>query len=309
MRASRSWAPAKRSTRAVFARFAARLSYVQGDFGDAGHLRARRPGHRRRTAAGVLPRDPAVPVRHGDQGPVRGRADRATPASWSRSRSAMTSRRPAHWPPTSTSTSTSPSSTASITSWARWAWRSSSTCASPTRCSSRSGTATTSRRVQITMAESFGVEDRGHFYDRGGGAARRGRQPPDAAGGDGRDGGAGRRRRRNAQGREVRRLPLDAGRRPRALRARAVRRLSRHRRRRRRDSTTETYAALRLEIDNWRWAGVPFFIRTGKRLPVTQTELRLVFQRPPRWASCSARAARRSRASWWSSSTRRPACG
>jgi glucose-6-phosphate 1-dehydrogenase len=47
-------------------------------------------------------------------------------------------------------------------------------------------------------------------------------------------------------------------------------------------STTETYAALRLEIENWRWAGVPFFIRTGKRLPVTQTELRLVFKHPPR---------------------------
>ena len=48
------------------------------------------------------------------------------------------------------------------------------------------------------------------------------------------------------------------------------------------DSTTETYAALRLEIDNWRWSGVPFFIRTGKRLPVTQTEVRLVFKHPPR---------------------------
>jgi glucose-6-phosphate 1-dehydrogenase len=48
------------------------------------------------------------------------------------------------------------------------------------------------------------------------------------------------------------------------------------------DSTTETYAALRLEIENWRWSGVPFFIRTGKRLPATQTELRLVFKRPPR---------------------------
>jgi glucose-6-phosphate 1-dehydrogenase len=47
------------------------------------------------------------------------------------------------------------------------------------------------------------------------------------------------------------------------------------------DSTTETYAALRLEFDNWRWAGVPFFIRTGKRLPITQTELRVVFRRPP----------------------------
>jgi glucose-6-phosphate 1-dehydrogenase len=48
------------------------------------------------------------------------------------------------------------------------------------------------------------------------------------------------------------------------------------------DSTTETYAALRLEIDNWRWSGVPFFIRTGKLMPTTQTELRLIFKRPPR---------------------------
>ena len=48
------------------------------------------------------------------------------------------------------------------------------------------------------------------------------------------------------------------------------------------DSTTETYTALRLDIDNWRWAGVPFFIRAGKRLPVTQTEVRLVFKHPPR---------------------------
>jgi glucose-6-phosphate 1-dehydrogenase len=48
------------------------------------------------------------------------------------------------------------------------------------------------------------------------------------------------------------------------------------------DSTTETYTALRLDIDNWRWSGVPFFIRTGKRLPSTQTEMRLIFRRPPR---------------------------
>jgi glucose-6-phosphate 1-dehydrogenase len=49
-----------------------------------------------------------------------------------------------------------------------------------------------------------------------------------------------------------------------------------------RNSTTETYAAMRLEIDNWRWSGVPFFIRTGKRLPVSQTEVRLIFRPPPR---------------------------
>jgi len=46
-------------------------------------------------------------------------------------------------------------------------------------------------------------------------------------------------------------------------------------------STTETYAALRLSVDNWRWSGVPFFIRTGKYMPVTRTELRLVFHEPP----------------------------
>jgi glucose-6-phosphate 1-dehydrogenase len=46
-------------------------------------------------------------------------------------------------------------------------------------------------------------------------------------------------------------------------------------------STTETYAGLRLEVDNWRWSGVPFFIRAGKSLPLSQTEVRLVFQSPP----------------------------
>jgi glucose-6-phosphate 1-dehydrogenase len=48
------------------------------------------------------------------------------------------------------------------------------------------------------------------------------------------------------------------------------------------NSRTETFAALRLDIDSWRWSGVPFFIRTGKRLPITQTELRLVFRNAPR---------------------------
>ncbi len=48
------------------------------------------------------------------------------------------------------------------------------------------------------------------------------------------------------------------------------------------DSSTETFAAMRLEIDNWRWSGVPFFIRTGKELAVEQWELRLIFKEPPR---------------------------
>jgi glucose-6-phosphate 1-dehydrogenase len=49
-------------------------------------------------------------------------------------------------------------------------------------------------------------------------------------------------------------------------------------------SQTETYAALRLEIDNWRWSGVPIFIRAGKALPERVTEIRAIFKRPPRLA-------------------------
>jgi glucose-6-phosphate 1-dehydrogenase len=48
------------------------------------------------------------------------------------------------------------------------------------------------------------------------------------------------------------------------------------------DSQTETFCAMRLEIDNWRWAGVPFFIRAGKFLPATVTEVRVLFKHPPR---------------------------
>jgi glucose-6-phosphate 1-dehydrogenase len=46
-------------------------------------------------------------------------------------------------------------------------------------------------------------------------------------------------------------------------------------------SQTETFVAMRLKVDNWRWAGVPVFIRTGKRLAKRSTEVAMVFQRPP----------------------------
>jgi glucose-6-phosphate 1-dehydrogenase len=135
--------------------------------------------------------------------------------------------------------------------------------------------------VQITMAESFGVETRGHFYDPVGalrdvvvnhlmqvvGAAAM--EAP-----NGRD----ERTLKDAICTTFRAMPE-------ADPARYVR--GQHDGYRdidgvAKDSTTETYAALALEIDNWRWTGVPFYIRTGKLLPVTQTELRLVFQRSPR---------------------------
>jgi glucose-6-phosphate 1-dehydrogenase len=47
------------------------------------------------------------------------------------------------------------------------------------------------------------------------------------------------------------------------------------------NSTVETYVAVKLEIDNWRWAGVPFYVRAGKRLPLTATEVMVEFRRPP----------------------------
>jgi glucose-6-phosphate 1-dehydrogenase len=47
------------------------------------------------------------------------------------------------------------------------------------------------------------------------------------------------------------------------------------------DSSTETYVALQLHIDTWRWSGVPFFLRTGKRLATQSTEIAIQFKRPP----------------------------
>ena len=136
--------------------------------------------------------------------------------------------------------------------------------------------------VQITMAEDFGVEDRGHFYDPVGAlrdvvvnhllqvVAATAMEAPSGGDPD------------TLQDAQLARVPLHLSPPTRPLRARPVRRLPRDRRVSPPDSTTETYAALRLDIENWRWSGVPFFIRGGKRLPVTQTEVRLVFKHSPR---------------------------
>jgi glucose-6-phosphate 1-dehydrogenase len=135
--------------------------------------------------------------------------------------------------------------------------------------------------VQITMAESFGVEDRGHFYDPVGAlrdvvvnhmmqvVAAAAMEIP--ASGDAKT-------LKNALFSVFCSMPA-------ANPAHYVR--GQYQDYQSIDgvapnSTTETYAALRLDIDNWRWSGVPFFLRTGKCLPVTQTEMRVVFKRPPR---------------------------
>ncbi len=59
------------------------------------------------------------------------------------------------------------------------------------------------------------------------------------------------------------------------------------------DSQTETYAALRLEVDNWRWAGVPFYLRTGKRLARKVTEIAVTLKPVPHLAFEAAGLARR----------------
>jgi glucose-6-phosphate 1-dehydrogenase len=141
--------------------------------------------------------------------------------------------------------------------------------------------------VQITMAEDFGVEDRGHFYDPVGAlrdvvvnhlmqvVSVTAMEPPAAADA---------KTLKDAQ-LAVFRAVADAdpahcvrGQYDGYLDIDGVAA----------DSATETYAALRLEIENWRWSGVPFFIRTGKRLPATQTEVRLVFKHPPPLAFAGA---------------------
>jgi glucose-6-phosphate 1-dehydrogenase len=135
--------------------------------------------------------------------------------------------------------------------------------------------------VQITMGESFGVEDRGHFYDPVGAlrdvvvnhlmqvvAATAMEAPAGHGAAVIKDAVAGVfRAMPDADPAQYVRGQYDGYRTIQGVAA---------------DSATETYAAMRLEIENWRWSGVPFFIRTGKCLPVTRTEVRLVFKQPPR---------------------------
>ena len=137
------------------------------------------------------------------------------------------------------------------------------------------------RSIQITMAEAFGVQDRGKFYDEAGTVrdvvqnhllqvlAHLTMEPP--------------------TGEEH-----EAVRDQKAALLKAVRPLEPAHVVRgqyngyqsiagvRSGSTTETFVAVKLLIDSWRWADVPIYIRAGKQLPVTATEVTVEFRRPPR---------------------------
>jgi glucose-6-phosphate 1-dehydrogenase len=137
------------------------------------------------------------------------------------------------------------------------------------------------RSIQITMAEDFGVQDRAAFYDATGAnrdvlqnhllqiLAHLAMDPP-----TGEESEAMRDQKASLL-KAVRPIePADvvrgqyagyrdvAGVRP--------------------GSTVETYIAVRLFIESWRWEGVPIYIRTGKNMPVTATEVSVAFRRPPR---------------------------
>jgi glucose-6-phosphate 1-dehydrogenase len=135
--------------------------------------------------------------------------------------------------------------------------------------------------VQITMAEDFGIAGRGAFYDQTGAirdvvqnhllqvVALLAMEPP---------AGYGHRDVRDEKAKVLRAMP--------PLRPQEVIR-GQYAGYTAEDgvaagSTVETYAALRAYVDTWRWAGVPFFVRAGKRLPVTATEVLARLRRPPR---------------------------
>jgi glucose-6-phosphate 1-dehydrogenase len=137
------------------------------------------------------------------------------------------------------------------------------------------------RAVQITMAENFGVQGRGRFYEEAGAIrdvvqnhllqvfACLAMDPPSGQ-------------------------QIDAVRDEKARILKAVRPLTpgdvvrgqfrgyRQEEGVAPDSQVETFAAIRLFVDTWRWADVPFYIRTGKCLPVTATEVVVEFKQPPR---------------------------
>ena len=144
--------------------------------------------------------------------------------------------------------------------------------------------------VQITVAESIGIEQRGHFYEATGALrdmvpnhlfqllAMTAMEPPISFEAD------AVRTRKVEVFRAMRPVaPVDAVRGQYAAGTVAGEKVNGYRQEANvaPDSNVETFAALRLCIDNWRWAGVPFYLRTGKRMPKRWTEIAIRFKDAP----------------------------
>jgi len=149
-------------------------------------------------------------------------------------------------------------------------------------------------QVQITVAETVGVEERGDYYDRAGALRDMvqnhllqllclvAMEPPISFDAD-----------------DIRNKKVDVLRAIRPFHPDAIHRVAVRGQYRRGtvlgrdvrgyreeakvapDSTTETFAAFTFHIDNWRWQGVPFYLRTGKRLPAKVSEINVLFHEPP----------------------------
>ena len=148
------------------------------------------------------------------------------------------------------------------------------------------------KSVQITMAEDFGVEGRGAFYDEAGAIrdviqnhmlqmiALLAMDPPAARDDESlRDAKV----RVLRSMRDLREDDIVRGRYSGYLAEEGVNS----------ESTTETYAAARFHIDSWRWSGVPFFVRVGKQMPVTATEVLVDLRQPPQSLFDDARGSER----------------
>jgi glucose-6-phosphate 1-dehydrogenase len=134
--------------------------------------------------------------------------------------------------------------------------------------------------VQITMAEDFGIEGRGAFYDQTGAIrdvvqnhllqllTNVAMEPPP---------GAGAELLRDEKVKVLQGMPSLTVKDVVRGQYRGYRKVDGVRA----DSTTETYVAIRLGINSWRWKGVPFYIRAGKRLPITATEVIVRLHPPP----------------------------
>ena len=263
----------------ILDRLEKRMSYITGDYGDAGTF-TRLGNERRVRVRRLLSGDPALPLR----APVS--SSSATPAS--------PTARGSCWRSPSATRSSPPASSSQLLevltepqiyridhflgkepvmdiSYLRFAnslfepiWKRSYIDS-----------------VQITMAENFGVEDRGAFYDKVGALrdvvqnhllqllALTGMEAPSGG----------------AEPDPIRDRKLDFFR---SIHAADPGRYVRGQYEGYReiegvapDSTTETFVALRLEAQNWRWANTPFFIRAGKAMPTKLTEIRVVLESPP----------------------------